>query len=370
MTDTSKRAWVEIDLSALEHNYKEIRSHLPAGCRFLGVVKADAYSHGALAVSRELERLGADYLAVACLDEAAALRAGGIKMPVLILGTTPAEYARELARLGITQTVCSLDQARELSAALGGMDLKVHIKIDTGMGRLGFRPEDTDAMAEAMRLPGLHAEGVFTHFAVSDEFGDPFTRLQFERFLAAVEAVERAAGQTFDIRHCANTGAVINYRQTCLDMVRPGLALYGHYPAAERGGLDLRPVMSFRARVSAVQEHLPGETISYGRTFTADRPMRVAVVGAGYADGLHRALSGRMDMLINGRRVRQIGRICMDMCMADVTDVPCAPGDVATIFGSEGDASVSVDELAALAGTISYELLCAISPRVPRVYIR
>ena len=366
MTDTLKRAWAEIDLSALEHNYREIRSKLPEGCRFLGIVKADAYSHGALAVSRELERLGADYLAVACLDEAAALRDGGIDMPILILGVTPPEYAADLADYNITQTVCSLEMARELSEKLCGRRLKVHCKIDTGMGRLGFRPDELDDMEQLLRLPNLDFEGVFTHFAVSDEFGDPFTRTQFERFIDTVGELERRSGFAFKIKHCANTGAVINYRQTCLDMVRPGLALYGHYPAAERGGLDLRPVMSLKARISSVQEHFPGDTISYGRIFTATKPMKTAVVGVGYADGLHRALSGKMDMLVNGRRARQIGRICMDMCMLDVTDIPCRPGDVATVFG----AGVSVDELAELAGTISYELLCAISPRVPRVYVR
>ncbi|MGE4354749.1 MAG: alanine racemase, partial [Oscillospiraceae bacterium] len=211
-------------------------------------------------------------------------------------------------------------------------------------------------------------EGIFTHFAVSDEYGDPFTMRQFEAFTEAVRNVESQSGYRFQIKHCANTGAVINYRQTCLDMVRPGLALYGHYPAAEHGGLDLRPVLQFKARISAINDHKPGDTISYGRMYTVTEPLKVAVVGVGYADGLQRALSGKMDVLVNGRRARQIGKICMDMCMVDVTDIPCKVGDVVTIFGTDGDETASVDELAELAGTISYELLCGLSRRVPRVY--
>jgi alanine racemase len=237
---------------------------------------------------------------------------------------------------------------------------------------LGFKPEEARSdLPAALALPKLIPEGIFTHFAVSDEFGDDFTLEQFKLFTDTVEAVERQSGHRFEIRHCANSGAVINYRETCLDMVRPGLALYGHYPAVEKGGLDLRPVMQFKARISAIHEHQPGETISYGRRYTVkDRPVRAAVVSAGYADGIFRALSGKMSLLIRGQRVRQIGRICMDMCMADVTDVPCAVGDVVTIFGTDGKAVASLDELAGLAGTISYELLCAISPRVPRIYLR
>ncbi|MGE4354461.1 MAG: alanine racemase, partial [Oscillospiraceae bacterium] len=200
MEDIIKRAWAEIDLTALEHNYHEIRARLPEGCRFLGIVKADAYSHGAVTISRELERLGADYLAVACLDEAIALRDAGIKMPILILGTTPAEYAHTLVKYQITQTVCSFDMARELSDELAGETLKVHYKIDSGMGRLGFSTDDAvGGIVDALKLPGLSAEGIFTHFAVSDEYGDPFTMRQFEAFTEAVRNVESQSGYRFQI---------------------------------------------------------------------------------------------------------------------------------------------------------------------------
>ena len=370
MEDIVKRAWAEIDLGELEHNYREIRAHLPEGCRFLGIVKADAYSHGAFTVARELERLGAEYLAVACLDEAIALRDAGISAPIIILGTTSARYAYTLKKYDLTQTVCSLEMARELSFMLGEETIKVHYKIDTGMGRLGFSIDEAlPGITKALRLPNLVAEGIYTHFPVADDLEDGFTMEQFRMFQDIVDRIEENSGHKFEIRHCANSGAVINYRETCLDMVRPGLALYGHYPAKEKGGLDLHPALQFKARISAIHEHFPGETISYGRKYTVEgKPIKAAVVSIGYADGLQRSLSGKMEMLINGRRARQIGRICMDMCMADVTNIPCQVGDEVIIFGGEGDNQVTLDELAELAGTISYELLRAISPRVPRVY--
>ena len=367
MEDIVKRAWAEIDLSALEHNYKEIRKHLPQGCRFLGIVKADAYSHGAVPIARELERLGAEYLAVACLDEAIALRDAGIKTPIIILGTTSARYADTLHRYDLTQTVCSLEMAKELSHELGEKSLKVHYKIDTGMGRLGFSANKaTDGIVEALSLKNLLAEGIYTHFAVSDEPDDSFTMVQFKRFIDAVKNIEERSGHIFEIKHCANSGAVINFRETCLDMVRPGLILYGYTPSGDSCELDLKPVMSFKARISSINEHQVADTISYGRRYTvADKPIKAAVVGVGYADGLQRALSDNMDMVVNGHRAKQIGRICMDMCMLDVTDISCEVGDEVTIFGP----NAPVTKLAEKAGTISYELLCAISPRVPRVYI-
>jgi len=207
---------------------------------------------------------------------------------------------------------------------------------------------------------------VFTHFAVSDEPEESFTLEQFARFTKAVDELENETGRSLGIRHCANSGAVVNFRETCLDMVRPGLLLYGLYPGAERGGLDLKPVMRLLTRVAEITEHHAGDTISYGRIFTCERDMRLAVIPVGYADGLHRSLSGKFDVLINGKRAHQVGRICMDMCMVDVTDMPeVKTGDIVTVFGDEPEAT----ELADIAGTISYELLCAISPRVPRVYI-
>ncbi len=371
MRNEDKRTWAEIDLSRLEHNYNEIRRALPEGCRFAGLCKANGYGHGAVTVAKRLEQLGADCIAVSCYEEAAELRQAGLKMPILILAPSPAFLAPDIARLDATQTIGYIDCARGMSRALEGtgLRLKCHIKLETGMGRTGFSVTSEAEMAgvrELLCLPGLEVTGTFTHFAVSDEPEESFTLEQFGRFTSAVDALENETGRSLGIRHCANSGAVVNFRETCLDMVRPGLLLYGLYPGREHGGLDLKPVMRLLTRVAEVTEHHAGDTISYGRIFTCERDMRLAVIPVGYADGLHRSLSGKFDVLINGKRARQVGRICMDMCMVDVSDMPeVRAGDIVTVFGDEPEAT----ELAEIAGTISYELLCAISPRVPRVYI-
>lgn len=371
MANEDKRTWAEIDLGRLYHNYREVRRVLPEGCRFAGLCKANAYGHGAMTIAKRLEEIGADYIAVSCYEEAAELRSAGLKMPILLLAPSPAFLAPDISRLDVQQAIGDIDCARGMSRALAGtgLTLKCHIKLETGMGRTGFAVESEREMAgvrELLTLPGLEPTGVFTHFAVSDEPEESFTLEQFARFTKAVDELENETGRSLGIRHCANSGAVVNFRETCLDMVRPGLLLYGLYPGAERGGLDLKPVMRLLTRVAEITEHHAGDTISYGRIFTCERDMRLAVIPVGYADGLHRSLSGKFDVLINGKRAHQVGRICMDMCMVDVTDMPeVKTGDIVTVFGDEPEAT----ELADIAGTISYELLCAISPRVPRVYI-
>ena len=367
------RCWAEISLDNFEHNCRDMKSRLPEGCRFLGVVKANAYGHGAVKVSQRLEKAGADYLAVAFLEEAIELREAGIKLPILILGRTAPQYARDAVEYGLTQAVTDLATAKEYSRAACGEErpLLCHLKLDTGMGRLGFSAGRAAAeLAEAARLPGLDIEGAFTHFAVSDEDGaddEAYTRAQFDRFLAASSHIERASGKMLKIKHCANSGAMIKYPWTYCDMVRPGILLYGYYPCAEKGGIDVRPCMSLKARVVQVKDMKKGESVSYGRNWTAPRDSKVAVLSIGYADGLPRAASGKVDVMIRGRRAPLVGNICMDMVMADVTDVPdCAPGDEVTVFG--GDFAGSLDALAKAAGTITYELLCAVSERVPRIY--
>lgn len=372
MHDKTKRSWAEVSLCALEQNVKNMRARLPEGCRFLGVVKANAYGHGAVPVAKKLEELGVEYLAVACLEELRELRRADITAPVLILGCTPPEYARELAELGATQAVGSLAMARALSENLAGsgQQLKVHLKLETGMGRTGFRaygPDDLDAAAEAAVLPGLEAEGIFTHFCVSDagEGVKEFTWEQLARFREAVQRVESRSGHVFPIHHCTNSGAMISFPETYMDMVRPGVALYGMYPGEDRGGIELCPVMELYTRVYCIEEHFPGDTVSYGRTFTVDRPCRIAVLPIGYADGLHRCVSGKLEFLVNGQRARQVGRICMDMCMMDVTDLEVKPGDKVQIFGRE----MPVEAVAEAAGSINYEMTCALTARVPRLYV-
>ncbi len=365
------RTWVEISLGSLAHNYNEIRRHLPENCELLGICKANSYGHGAVRVAQLLKQLGCRWIAVNNYDEAEELRAAGVSMEILILSPQPANIAVDLAELHVTQAISSLEYAQRLNRHLEGTDLKLkaHLKLETGMGRTGFEakdPSQVDDMVAALHLPHLEITGAFTHMAVADDPDDDFSQVQFDRFMTVCDALEQRSGKTLRMRHCANSGAVINYPEMYLDMVRPGLLLYGQYPGENTNGFDLRPAMELKSRVCEITTHHPGDTISYGRTFTCDREMRFAVIPVGYADGLLRGLSGKIDVVIRGHRCRQVGRICMDMCMIDVTDHPeIRVGDVATVFGAEPTAT----EQAAKAGTISYELLCAMSQRVPRVYV-
>jgi len=373
MNELEKRTWAEISPENIRHNYRAIRAALPEGCRFLGVVKANAYGHGALTVSQTLQDCGADYLAVSCLDEALELRDGGITMPILILGHTPEEYTRLLLENRITQTVSNLAKAEAYSAEvqrLGGT-LKVHVAIDSGMSRLGFLcagehfDAGVDNITRACSLPGLEAEGVFTHFAVSDEPGEDnerYTREQFRLFCAVIDAAGARGGVHFAIRHCANSGAVVNYPEMCLDMVRPGLLLYGY--GDDSGRLGLKPCMRFVSKVTTIKHYAPGTDVSYGRRFTTARETRMGVLGVGYADGLPRLCSNHCAFAVEGGVAPQRGSICMDMCMVDLTGLPeVKVGSEAEIFGP----ARPIEELAQAAQTIPYELLCAVSKRVPRV---
>lgn len=374
MRRETTRTWAEISLGNLEHNYRALRACAPVS-KFLATVKANAYGHGAIPVARRLVELGADYLAVACLDEAAALRAAGITAPVLVLGDTPPQLAEEAVALGVTQTVFTPELAQALSAAAGaaGTRAKIHLKADTGMSRLGVLDHDPQrAAAEIAALcapPHLEPEGIFTHFADAD--GDEaYTMLQFTRFLDVLDELREKYGRTFAIRHCAASAAVLNYPCTHMDMVRPGIALYGHYPAPSCQGLDgpgLRPVMALYSRVAAVRD-LPGGTpVSYGRTACLGGDGgRLAVLPIGYADGFHRALSNKSGVWLDGECRPIIGRVCMDMCMVGLSpSAQVRPGDVAEVFGGH----LPIERHAQAAGTISYELLCAVAPRVPRVYL-
>ena len=369
-----RRTWAEIDLDALEHNYRRARTLTGSGVRYLGVVKADAYGHGAVQIGRKLESLGADYLAVSSLDEARELRHGGITMPVLILGHTPPDMVPELIRYHITQAVSALAKAEEYSAAAAacGGTLRVHIKVDTGMSRLGFLVRGSHfeggvvSIAAACALPGLDPEGIFTHFAVADEDGEEdeaYTREQFGLFTAVIDALAQR-GRTFAIRHCANSGALARYPEMYLDMVRPGIALYGAGADAQR--LDLRPVMSLKTCISTIKVFDPDTTVSYGRTFRTTERTRMGVLPIGYADGFFRGLSNRASVLTDQGPAPIRGRICMDMCMVDLTELPDVHvGDAVEIFGQRQ----RVDDLASILGTIPYELTCAVSKRVPRLYL-
>ena len=374
MNDLQKRTWAEISLPNIRHNYEAIRRALPEGCRFLGVVKADAYGHGALPVARLLQEAGAEYLAVSCLDEALELRQGGVEMPILILGHTPHVYTETLIDNRLTQTVSALAKAQEYSDAASalGKTLRIHIKLDTGMSRLGFLcagsyfDRGVDNVIRSCTLPGLEPEGVYTHFAVSDEPGEEneaYTREQFRLFRAVIEAVEARGGLRFALRHCANSGAVVHYPEMALDMVRPGLLLYGY--GDDSGRLGLRPGMRLVTTVSTIKIYEPGTCVSYGRRYVTEARTRMGVLAIGYADGLPRAASNKCSFAVPGGYAPQRGSICMDMCMADLTGLPqVGVGSEVELFGEHCD----IHALSDAAGTIPYELLCSVSKRVPRVY--
>ena len=369
------RTWAEIDLEALAHNFKALKSMLSKDCKMLAPVKADAYGHGAVPISRKLETLGCDVLAVACAAEAIELREGGITAPVLCLGNTLPEYAHLLWEYNTQQTVSDIETARAYSAlaAEAGKKLTVYIKLDTGMSRLGFfwaADDDNTAVLEQLcelfSLPGLDIAGMLTHFSDADG-SEEYTMGQFTRFLDARKALEER-GHSIPVCSCAASAATINFPSTQMDMARPGIALYGYYPDESLDGLvedGLRPVMTVKSRIAAVRELPAGTCVSYGRTATLARDSRLAVIPMGYGDGLPRQLSNRTHFLIHEVPCPIVGRVCMDMCMVDVTDLPdVKAGDVATIYNGE-----LALKAAKLTGTIVYELLCDVAPRVPRVYI-
>ena len=377
---TLRRTWAQIDLDHLEHNYRAIRAHLPTDCAFLGVMKADAYGHGAVPVSAALSELGAEYLAVSNLDEAVQIRRGGIRTPILILGYTPPECASLLAEYGISQAVFSLEYAEELNdnAAAAGVTLPIHVKLDSGMGRLGFsckhgESDTLDAVSAVAQMPHLCPEGIFTHFAVADggEAGGAYTAEQYARFCRTVDALA-ARGVHFAICHCANSAALLDYPDYHLDMVRAGIVLYGVSPSAQTQGMPpLCPVMSLRAVIAQIKDLKKGDTVSYGCTFCAPRDMRVAVVPVGYADGYLRRCSERgAYLLIRGKRAPIVGRVCMDQLMLDVTDIEnVSTSDIVTVLGRDGEETVTADTLAEISGTIPYEILCSVGERVPRFYL-
>lgn len=363
-----------ISYSALENNYHTLRALLPKSCAFMGVVKSNAYGHGAVEISRKLEKWGCEYLAVANFGEAQALRKAGISLPILVLGYTSPEYTRLLIDNDITQAVVDADTAAEYSkrAVAAGKVLKCHLKLDTGMGRLGFFCLDSvggdiAGASQAVLRQNLYFEGIFTHLATSDCGDDEGnTQRQLDAFLEASSAIETATGHQFKLRHCANSGATLSYPRSHLDMVRPGIALYGYAPENELG-IKLRPVMTVKSKVVQIRTPQSGAGISYGHTYIADGGEKLAVIPMGYNDGLFRLFSGKISFFCNGKAIKQVGRICMDMCMADARAVDeLKLGDDVTIFGSEGS---TAQDLAESIGTISYELLCAMDRRVPRLYI-
>ena len=367
-----RRSWAEVDLRAVDSNYLAVRRAVDPSVRVCCVIKADAYGHGALTLARRYESLGADYFAVSNVEEALELRRGGISLPILILGYTPPECAEILAREDLKQCVYSYEYGTSLAEAAerAGVRVTVHIKLDTGMGRIGFRSEEWEKAESVCRLCSLIPEGIFTHFAVADESedGDAYTREQADRFLAGVSFLEEK-GIRFAIRHCANSAAIFDYPDLHLDMVRAGIVLYGFAPSEKVRNLPpLHPAMTLKSVISHIKSLEAGESVSYGRTYVAKAPTRVATVPLGYADGFSRRLgNGRYSLKLGDRYAPIIGRVCMDQLMLDVTDIPCSVGDEVLVFGE--DPQSSVDTIARVNETINYEVSCDVGKRIPRVYL-
>ena len=360
-----------IDLTALAHNVSEVRRRIPPGCHILAVVKADAYGHGAVAISRALMRLDVQGLCVASLAEGITLREADISAPILVMGSLlPTERAEAVAQ-GLTPVLSEADQVRAFAECVkhrADPD-PVHVKIDTGMGRLGVSPSEVGGILRSQYVQGpLRVEGVMTHLADADGDDVAFTANQLDRFRSVAQEC-RAEGYLPSLVHAANSAAILRHPSSHFTAVRPGIMLYGYHTlGSNKGDLQLSPVLSITTMVVQVRSIAPGESVSYNQTFRACRPSRIAVLPVGYADGYNRLLSNCGTVLVRGQEARVVGKVCMDMTMVDVTEIPgTQPGDEAVLIGKQGTRQISAADIAADLGTIPYEVLCTIGPRVPRI---
>lgn len=371
------RVCAEIDLDAIAYNMEQMKNRIGEGARLIGVIKTDAYGHGAVPIAQMFEKI--PYIwgyAVACLDEGMILRKNGIEKPVLVLGCVFPDQYEDMIRYDIRAAVYTEEMAEEMSrtAVRLGKDAYFHIKIDTGMGRIGFpvTEESADTIRRICSLPNVCPEGMFTHFAKADEADKSYTRMQHDRFMWMKEQLEK---RNVSIRYydCDNSAGIIDFPDMKHDLARAGISTYGMYPSDEvdKSAVDLKPALSLKSHVIFVKEVEPGTSISYGGTFTADRKMRIATVPVGYGDGYPRSLSNKGYVLIRGKKARILGRVCMDQFMVDVTDIPDAAFmDQVTLIGSDGEERITVDDLAELSGRFNYEFVCCLSKRIPRVYRR
>ena len=368
------RYCANIDLDAFEHNICQIRSQLASDTKLCCVIKANAYGHGAVEIASVLEQMHVDYLAVACVDEALELRVSGVCAPILILGETWHDQFEDAILNNITLTIFTLEDARRLSglACQMGRTAKIHVKLDTGMSRIGFSCTEAsaDEIAVIAALPGIQFEGMFTHFACADMTGRAKTEAQIAKY-QQMEQWLLDRGVMIPIKHCANSAGIMDYKEVQMNMVRAGIIIYGLYPSDEisHGSLDLKPVMSLQSHVTHVKTIAPGTAVSYGGTYVASRDTILATVPVGYADGYLRSLSGKGNVLIRGKRAPICGRVCMDQMMVDVTDIKdVCVGDTVTLVGTQEGAVLSVEEVSELAGSFNYEFICEVARRVPRVY--
>ena len=370
------RTWAEVDLDAIAHNIREIRKITNPSAQLMAVVKADAYGHGFLEVTKTLLENGADRLAVATLREGEQLRSRGVRVPILVLGALMEEDIEDYINFNITPNVFSYETAHAISYIAEKKEIvtKIHIKLDTGMLRIGFLTGDNnesvaDEIIKISKLPYIEIEGIFSHFSTSDEYDESYTRLQYSRFMNVIKLLEER-GLHIPIKHICNSAAIMMYPEMHMDMVRPGVILYGMYPSDEvdKSRLDLKPAMTLKARITLVKDVEPGRGVSYGKEYITDKVTKIATVPIGYADGYLRRLAKEGKMIVNGVQVPIIGRICMDQCMIDVTNVHnIERGDEVILFSDEG---ITVDDLAKWLDTINYEVTCVIGKRIPRIYTK
>ena len=377
MSSKYSRIYAEIDMDAIAENFRKMREKINPDTKMAAVIKTDGYGHGAVPIAQMMEK--EDYIwgyAVATVSEALVLRRHGIKKPILILGYTFEEDYETLIRQEIRPVVFKMDMARQMSEAAVRLNrtLYIHIGLDTGMSRIGFADNDESVkiIQKISELPGLSIEGMFTHFSRADELDKSTARKQFSRYLAFVEKLE-AAGVSIPLKHVSNSAALMELPQMNLDMVRAGISIYGIYPSDEvsRESIRLKPAMSLHSRIVYIKEIAPGTEVSYGGTFVADHPMRIATIPVGYGDGYPRMLSNKGSVLIRGKRAKILGRICMDQFMVDISDIPEAQElDEVVLVGEQKGEKITVDELGALCGRFPYEFVCDIGKRVPRIYTR
>ncbi len=374
MFDNIRPTRAEIYLDNIVHNLSEVKRWVGKKVKIMGVVKANAYGHGACQVAKVLIENGVSYLGVATIEEALELRECGINIPILVIGYTPLPQAKELIVHNITQTVFDINYVKDLEriALNVGKKAKVHVKVDTGMGRIGYTDLNVaeKEIEKMMEMEGVEVEGIFSHFATSDEKDKKYAEQQFDMFKKLLESL-KLKEINIPLKHIANSGAIIDLKYTYLDMVRPGIVLYGSYPSenVERP-LDLRQTMGFKTKIVYIKEVPEGTSISYGRTFITKRKSKIATLPVGYADGFNRLLSNNHHVLVKGKYAPVIGRICMDQTMLDVTDIEGVEvGDDVTIFGNQDGEKITAEEIAKKLNTIPYEVYCGISRRVPRIYI-
>ena len=369
------RVCAEIDLDAISYNMEQLKKRIGKDARLIAVVKTDGYGHGALPIAQMFEEVPYVWgYAVACLEEGAALRDSGIRKPILVLGCVFPDLYEDMVRMDIRPAVYTEEMARAMSeeAVRQGKTVHFHIKIDTGMGRIGFPVdgESAQAVLRISRLPNVETEGMFTHFAKADETDKTYTLMQHEKFLWMKSQMDRLG---VDVRYfdCDNSAGIIDFPDMKHDLARAGIAMYGMYPSEEvqKEAVDLRPALTLVSHVTFVKEVEPGTSISYGGTFTAPKKMRIATIPVGYGDGYPRSLSNKGEVLIHGKRAKILGRVCMDQFMADVTEIPETRFmDRVVLVGEDGDDRITVEELADLSGRFNYEFVCCLGKRIPRVY--